>query len=262
MTTSLIGNLLEKSLRKVANCNYDKERPDPAGYVGIEIEVENVGWAPSSQWNTRSLWTLTSEGSLRDGIELVSVPVAGKNIDRALEDADTFLNIYTPHISFRTSVHIHVNVLDLTCEELSRLMKLYLYYEPAFFRLHKEWDRSENLFCIPTYASFEIQEAYRRLDYDLRSGVVRNNYLPWKYSALNSNSIYEHGTLEFRHMGGTSDMKAISSWINILLQLKEAARQDAPPDQPKKVFGKYYESLQVLPRDLEQGQELLDYIGE
>ena len=258
--STLISKILDRSLRAVPKVNHDSKRPDPKGYVGIEIEVENVGWAENASWNSRNLWNLTSEGSLRDGIELVSVPLAGKNIDRALADADKFFNLYTPHLSFRTSVHIHLNVLDLTCEELQRLITLYLHYEPAFFRLHKEWDRSENLFCIPTYKSFEIQEAYRMLNHDLRAGRVSSSYLPWKYSALNSNSIYEHGTVEFRHMGGTINTKEISTWVNILLRLKEAAREDAPPNKPEKVFSEYYKHLEVLQEDLEQGQEILDYI--
>jgi hypothetical protein len=140
---------------------------------------------------------------------------------------------------------------------------LYVFYEPALFRLHNDWSRYENIFCVPARKSLKIQEGYAKLLSNLKTKTLSHregNYVASKYAALNPNPISSLGTLEFRHMGGCVDTKRISDWINILLQLKVAAINSTPLDNPSRVFGPLLNQLNIKQADLEEGWTMLDFI--
>lgn len=238
----------------------DKNRPHPHTSVGIEIEVEGIPGRPVSKWPF-SWWTVKSDGSLSNGLEFVSEPVWGTAISEALKEIDEFFDKESPYLSFRTSVHIHVNVLDISAKQLEHFIKLYLFYEPALFRLHSEWNRYENIFCVPAKKSIKIQDGYASLISDVLADRCRTSYVGCKYSALNPNSVGVFGTLEFRHMGGCADVEKISNWINILLQLKVAALNKTTFDKPSEVFGDQLSYLKVNSKDIDEGWMMLDYIN-
>jgi len=235
----------------------DYSRPHHQTSVGIEVEVEGVD-ATDEDFKR---WTVTNDGSLQGGIELVSLPVWGSGISDALMELDNFFKRSPPYLSFRTSVHVHVNMLDLDTRTVIYLLNLYLFYEKPLFRLHQKWNRYDNMFCVPVRKSIDIQSAYSALIKDLERGRVKGSYVGHKYSALNPNSLSKFGTLEFRHMGGCSDVKEISNWINILLQLKVAAILREPFTDVNEVFGEYASMLKVTDKDLEEGRKMLNYIN-
>ena len=233
----------------------DHSRPAARTSVGIEVELEGVSPATGLNW-----WSCVNDGSLNNGIEYVSEPVWGTSISDALDEMSAVLAEDPPYLSFRTSIHIHVNVLDLNPRELEHFIKLSVFYEPALFRLHNDWDRYENIFCVPAKKSTLVQRGYGSLLHDIRHECVRGDYVASKYAALNPNSVATFGTLEFRHMGGSADMSRVSEWINLLLQLKVSAQEKIPFDQPKKVFGKYFSQLTLKPEDTEDGWNMLEFI--
>ena len=236
----------------------DIKRPHPHTSVGIEVEVENVFRFQNIEWKR---WSTVTEGSILDGIEFVSEPVWGTAITDALDELGDYLETQEPNISFRTSVHIHMNVLDISKEQLSNLIELYLAYEPTLFRLHQEYDRANCVFCIPAYNSHVITKGYGQLLKDLKHDQVRGAYIPCKYSAMNINCLSSLGTLEFRQMGGTTDMNKISDWINILLQLKVAAIKGVDYKKPSEVWGSYEKLLDIKEDDLSLGKRSLSFLN-
>jgi len=237
----------------------DYTRPHPHSSVGIEVEVEGIREYRDTFFKR---WRIDeNEGSLVNGIEFISEPVWGTAITDTLEELADFFAIHPPYISFRTSVHVHLNVLDLTPKQLKRMIELYLVYEPALFRLHDKWDRGNCIFCVPAHQSVVIQQGYSGLFRDLDKGGVNAAYSPWKYSALNTNCLRTLGTLEFRHMGGTDDMNEVSNWIDVLLQLKVAAILDEPLFEPAEVWQEQLPKLTITDEDLTKGKRLVDYLN-
>lgn len=234
----------------------DYTRPHPHTSVGIEVELERIVDPP--QFLKR--WHLERDGSLQNGTEFISEPVWGTAITDALVELEEFLDTEKPLVSFRTSVHVHVNMLDMQAAGMARMLKGYLLYEPALFRLHEDWNRHNNIFCVPARESVIIQKGYGMLLRDLERGHVSTGYINSKYSALNPNCLRSLGTLEFRHMGGTTDVKKISDWIDILLQLKTAAILEADMSDPKDVWGDLHDKLDVRPDDLIEGQSIINKI--
>lgn len=181
---------------------------------GIEIEVENC-YNPLRG----NYWTPTSDGSLRNhGVEYITPPLRLEQIEGALTEFQTL--IPSDHsFSGRTSVHIHMNVRDLTISEIINLVTLYLVVERVLFK----WvghNRNNNPFCIPISDTNYYQQLTHILQHPENIRSVWN-----KYSALNLVPITEKGTIEFRHLYGTANINTIMTWVNLLACLKDKARK-------------------------------------
>lgn len=190
---------------------------DKNTYLGIEVEVENV----QRFYRTSPHWQMIEDGSLRnDGKEFVSLPIKAWRVEQAL---DVLFKNLNKDIEFteRTSIHVHMNIRTLTIPQLETLILTYIVFERALFNFIGE-DRYNNIFCVPIV---ETQFGSNL------SNLIRKKQLAFqwqKYTAMNALPIWDKGTLEFRHLGGTKDIKRILTWINLLLSLKIFALQKPP----------------------------------
>lgn len=168
--------------------------------IGIEIEIEkwNGELPPMFCWHT------TEDGSLKDsGVELVSYPLYGSYIDKALWELKQFYECCPDaEFSHRCSIHVHVNVSTFTYNQLLALIGLYAIYERSLFEF-VEQTRRGNSFCYPL--------------------VGTSNYFHWdedtKYCALNWKPIRTQMTVEYRHLEGTKDLKKLRRWIALVTKL-------------------------------------------
>lgn len=192
---------------------------DKNTYVGLEMEIENV---ECFVHNGSPYWRLTEDGSLRNhGYEFITPPIRAWRVEHALHQLLTKQIPPDVEYSDRTSVHVHINVRTLTVPQLEALVLTYLLFEKTLF----SWighNRYENIFCVP------ICETNMGLMLD---GLIQRNnpHITWqKYTALNLLPITEKGTIEFRHLHGTGDIKKIITWINLILSLKKFALRHEP----------------------------------
>lgn len=187
----------------------------PSDAVGIEIEVEGTDQDFTA---LQDKWRVTSDGSLRDrGAELISLPVQGEDLDKTLEKlhewACTQDNL---RFSERCSVHIHVNVGDLTAYQLGMFLAVSVLFEGSLFLLAGR-DRLCNTFCLPTYKvptnldNISALLNYRNFDH-LRS---------MKYLGISTNRAMDLNTLEFRMFNGTVHTETLRTYIDFVLSLKE-----------------------------------------
>jgi len=199
-------------------------------HMGLEIEVENVIFRDDNistifRENLESSDILPSlffkaveDGSLRNyGLEFVSKPgLTGQEILAGLDLLfnQTKLFRYTFDTSHRTSIHVHVNVLDLTYLQLKRLYLWYLILEPLFFSL--SGNRNRNIFCVPvTQTYFDFYK------FAISSNAVGfdNHLNRWKkYCAFNMLPVPKFGTVEFRHHAGTNNSDVITNWMTFIYQ--------------------------------------------
>lgn len=178
--------------------------------IGIEVEVEN--YAPKLGELNRA-WNVTTDGSLRNnGAELVSKPFMAAHAPAML---NYLFNGYLSDQCFfgpRTSVHVHLNVQDLTKEQVFNIIMLYAVYERLLYKFAGR-GRQKNVYCVPL---FDCDLLVYMLELD--DARVRS----WsKYTGLNILPMMEYGTIEFRHMHGTTDVKKLCTWINLITRLKE-----------------------------------------
>lgn len=202
--------------------------------VGIEIEAEGVP-ADGIDWKTCKGWAVHNDGSLRNGVEFVSSaprPVAGIKDDVERLNAMFGKVGYVPVYSFRTSLHVHVNVQDFTHLELMNLFALYTLFEQPLLELGGE-ERVGNVHCMPVFlASYPLEQIRAglnkttgRLDANLQL-LMRNDL---RYASFNWASIAKFGTVEFRSHRGTSNPDTIDRWVRLLMDMKNMARHFNSP---------------------------------
>lgn len=187
--------------------------------IGLEMEVEN---ADNNMVTVYPAWTSRDDGSLRNnGTEYVSVPIAGRRIHFAINQFYDNINSDC-HFSPRTSIHVHLNVLDLSIDQIAVLLLTYALFERQLYAFIGS-DRDKSNFCVPMYES-----SYKTIKYFL------NNNESWqapqlersRYMGLNVDAVRKFGSLEFRHLEGTKNKEKLVHWINLLFRLKIYAREN------------------------------------
>ena len=186
----------------------------PNFIFGVELEMENIKSDPKPN-KFNNYWTPTTDNSLRNnGVEFVSLPLKAFQIEKALTQLQTNNPNYKPEFTERTSTHVHMNVRDLTLDQIMALVLVYTSVEKLLFK----WvghNRQDNIFCCPLW----------KTNYFKYFATITQNPLKipstWqKYTALNLIPIYNKGTVEFRHLYGTWDKEVIIPWINLLSRMK------------------------------------------
>lgn len=174
--------------------------------VGIEVEVENQ----NHRRPTARCWTVTEDGSLRNGgVEFVSRPIKAKDAPAAIQHL--FKGDFDQDYCFspRTSVHVHLNMLDVPTEKVVDLLLIYSLFEKSLYRFVGK-GRWKNIYCTPITESL------------LLMGIAERGLgATWeKYTGLNLLPLRDKGTIEFRHMHGTIDAKKLCIWIDLITRLK------------------------------------------
>jgi len=258
---------------------------DENSFVGIEVEVEGIHGEVGA---VAPFWKLIEDGSLRNhGYEFVSTPIKGKAIPAALHQLKTELTRSSPKHDFseRTSVHVHMNVRDLTCESFMTMLMTYLVFESTLYKFIFDTcgrKRSDNIFCVPIQESGVTSMAldraillFERGDNKLAMHTLNSSWK--KYAGINLVPIRSFGTVEFRHLGGIMDIGRIMTWINLLLSIKKhsiAFPYEMIKDRilglnttsmydmfTKEVFGQYADSIlrYNVQQELEKGVNYVKY---
>lgn len=252
-------------------------------FVGMEIELENLpdfGHHWINEVTKTSLWTVTNDGSLRNhGLEFImqtdnKEPLRGGDITRALFRFRKVMKDYmkicsAPSCSERTSLHVHLDVRDLSLSQLQKLILLYSIFEELFFKW-ADPTRITNNYCRSLTFHSDITQRMARIlaiqdddkGYHMMVNLLENGN---KYDACNYLSVRQRGSLEFRLLGGTYDTKVMLSWINKLQALKKAAKDESivvdsfPEDMSQRglgnligqVFGQWGDDLVDLATELD-----------
>lgn len=193
------------------------ETVDPKGIVGIEVEVENV--TRITPEINLGFWRIDNDGSLRNnGKEFISAPIPTAYVVPALENLFRSLN-KDLDFSRRTSIHVHFNVTQMTLDQLTGFLYVYLSVEKLLFD-YAGLKRATSVFCVPLTETVLAQSLVRH-PRDSAEIFYRKLQGFWqKYTALNLLPMYEQGSIEFRHMPGTASISRIVTWINLLSCLK------------------------------------------
>lgn len=202
-------------------------RPKKGGY-GIEIEVEGnnlphglPGWAEHQDGSLRGESTeyvfaspLDYDASLKKLTEL----------ETAFRDSKSKLDF-----SYRTSIHVHVNVSDLPLVQVANFITTYFILEDVMFDFAGR-DRAGNLFCLRgSDAQGLIQTLIASIRYGRPLDYLNSDQI--RYSALNPKALVQHGSLEIRSFRGTEDFDAVRQWLTIVHQLRQSVGNFEDPQQ-------------------------------
>ena len=214
--------------------------------IGIEVEVENQ----AHRRPTHNVWSITDDNSLRNGgVEFISRPIAASMAPAALQHL--FHGDFDQDYCFspRTSVHVHLNMQDAPTEKVLDLLFIYGLFEKALYRFVGK-GRWKNIYSTPITETNILT--------NLASHGLR---CPWeKYTGFNILPLAEKGTVEFRHMHGTIDVKKLCVWIDLITRLKAYVMKTSTEEIRRtiinfnggqintlgvEVFGELFEYLQI-----------------
>jgi hypothetical protein len=183
--------------------------------AGSELEIEDVrGWDEEALENLSI--AVESDGSLRNGgREFLLPPSTKANLIDTFNAVHQNLELGPQPYTNRTSTHVHVNCMYATPQQVKTLLLLYAIFEPLAFA-YVGSERKENIHCMPLNST-HMPNLYNH-------GNLESLREKWhKYTALNILPLNELGTVEFRHLGGTSDEKYFTEWVNFLETLWTSA---------------------------------------
>jgi hypothetical protein len=203
---------------------YEGQCSAPSLLFGVELEIEGLTQSPDNY--TFNGIDYHADGSLRNnGAEFVTRPMNYVDTEAVLHKFFNMGGFSEKNYSERCSVHVHINVGDISEEHLRTMLAVYASHERALF----DWigdNRKHNIFCVPWYET------------NLSTGVsqdmqtLANISRAWmKYTALNLLPIWRQNTIEFRHMGGTCNIERILTWMRLI-----AAMYTYSKNTPLKTF--------------------------
>ncbi len=179
-------------------------------YVGVELEFSSMPGARVSYWSWHS------DGSVRGsapGELVLRTPTPPLFFDEAV-------NEYRDKIMDKVSVndscgmHVHVDVCDLTMEELRGVLLFYSVLERTIYKYCGS-DRDNNNFCVPLW------ECWNKVDLFGRGLAVENRL---RYCGLNLAAIRKFGSIEFRMHPGVVSADKIARWVGLCARIKEYGR--------------------------------------
>lgn len=205
----------------------------PEGNVAIEIECEFERMLDFHDLDNPPGWRIVGENSLRNGLEFVSRnPVKSTYIPTHLGRWEGRINEYGTPVekSPRTSIHVHVNVLNGTVMDSLNAVTSYYLAETALLGMCGE-SRKGNLFCLSLAdAPYSVHTMTKSmLKGGWPYGALRQEEA--KYGSLNLASIPNRGSMEFRAMEGTLDTKRIGEWATNLCSLVDMSKKFKAPKE-------------------------------
>lgn len=199
---------------------------NPELMMGIELEIEGLPRGADDYIDDLSSkgFVVTTDESLRGvnirrtgqqtagfAYEFISKPMAQAHLIHGLEQFFKVVPCTAANYTDRTSVHVHVNCLDMTHEQVQCLALLYTVVEDIMFKFVGN-DRDQNIYCIPWRQCRLNHDMLEKMEMHGKTAIKQ-----WqKYTALNLLPLINQGTVEFRHMNGTCDLPRLTQWLNMI----------------------------------------------
>jgi len=221
------------------------------GEVGIEIEVEGRNLIHE---NLDKYWSYHEEGSLRgEHAEYVLTnPIRRDRVRDALEYLSASLNrAELVEGSPNTSVHVHINVQDMSVKQMYTFACAYLIFEDLLVEYCGP-KRVGNLFCLRAKdAEFLVKDMVQHVRDVKRYLVVYGDGV--RYSSMNLCALAKFGSIEFRAMRGVNaNADLICPWVDTLLSIKDTSKMFANPRELVQAFSRFNTDAFVrnfLPRE-------------
>lgn len=194
------------------------------GDIGLEIEAEGKSLfnSPISFWNCHIDQSLRHVDQHPPIEYVLKQPLSRKGVSDALTYLLKKLKAAGSEIrmSYRCSVHVHVNCQRLTMKQIYQYILLYMIFEDMLVNFSGK-DRVGNFFCLRAkdaeYWVKVLQDSIKTMQF---TELFNDN---WRYTSCNTASLGKFGSLEFRSMRGTIDQKLIETWIDLLCHIRDVA---------------------------------------
>jgi hypothetical protein len=222
--------------------------------VGVEWEYNRADTvAPINSWASKWNSKIIHDGSC--GMEVVTAPMAGDFIEKALTELGSSFKKAGATANAQCGIHVHVDAHDVAWSDMYRLLATYAHIEPLLYLLAGQ-ERMTNQYCKscgPEYREALNHETDRKnavlsiaLGYGLANSGKQNmrngcdkkgggryrglNIMPWlagrKFRAPDT-------TVEFRIHGNSLDSKQVVGWTKVCARLVDWVTKSSDSDFSK-----------------------------
>lgn len=194
--------------------------PNIQGRFGVEIECEGTALpAPNNP-----AWAVHNEGSLRNnGIEYVlTQPLDKEPLNVTLLSLQHRMRDARLRPSYRTSTHIHINMLHETLETTLRFICIYTIFDLLFNHICGPL-RDGNLFCLGARETGDVQLGITLLIAAAKHQDFGGQLPRGKYASLNMQPLWRFGSLECRIFPMSIDPPQILGWTDWLQRILDYA---------------------------------------
>lgn len=200
--------------------------------VGVEVELENLAtnWRGASACSN---WDVVNDGSLRGVAREIRSrgPVRGSRLKEDITQLfQSFQsNDLVPHANMRTSMHVHVNMLDMTRVDIVAFLVTASLADSILFQ-HTGENRAFTGYSAPTdtlLAKLAGAAAARYNTHATNEGFLgfSTDSLGSRYQSVNLKALTKHGTVEFRHFETPNTKQEMISIINACISVKLLSKE-------------------------------------
>lgn len=216
-----------------------KSRPDhghkPAGIDDVALLVarnatEKVDIREWEHTQGNDDWVIKPDSSC--GMEICTPIMKGWNgLRKCCDVSHAFMNDPQIKVDQRCSVHVHVEVADLTHEQLASVIAHWFKVEPVFMDAMPP-QRKRNRYC-----QFMGMTNLLQHDSKFGAGEIAKRVGNVKYYSVNTNQMIKNGrkTIEFRTIEGegVKDPFTIKNWVRLIIHFVEMTKNRPFPSQFK-----------------------------
>lgn len=201
------------------------------GITGSELEVVSAYYSDTdaTKWRIKTDASVMGQGY---GLELVSPILQGAQGEADLITVLEAMNTLDITANKTCGLHVHVGVSDWQIGNFKNLYKRYAKFESTLDSIMPVSRRKSNGdYCRSNLPCFidtnydvrnlpnkKLAEAFKSID---KCTTLRKlgNKLDNRYVKLNLQSFWKHGTIEFRHHSGTTDVAKITNWLTLCMAM-------------------------------------------
>lgn len=237
------------SFDKLSRSKSDNDLPAGIYYLAEKLRQclnKNVEITKWQYTNNNKNWVLKPDSSC--GIEVCSPPYRGQHgFEEFRQVLCNFLSDDKIYADSRCSMHVHVEIEDLTLDQLMNLLQKWINYELMFFLLTNT-GRWLNQYCIPIGFCKDFS-----CDSDYDALTLVGKLSEYKYYSVN---LYHYAknrkkTIEFRCMGHEACMNPedAANWCKLLLCFVDRCKNNKLLDRVKIEYKKLSDALDFLDLD-------------
>lgn len=215
--------------------------------------------------DTSNAWRIKSDssvsGNYSHGLELVTPVLHGtRDYERLMLVLDAINNIDGITVNRTCGLHVHVGVENWEVSNFKNLVKRYAKFEKALDSvMPNSRRRSNGSYCESNFShSYTLKNIYKEIDKQKTIRQLTDECAHSRYTKLNLQSFWKHGTVEFRHHSGTTNPDKISNWLKVCLAMCEAGdtKRVVKVDQDSNLQVNNY-TLQVFFNGLAKASDLI-----
>jgi putative amidoligase enzyme len=182
---------------------------DAVRYItAVGIDARSIGYSHS----TTNYWKVLTDGSVSNGIEVVSPPLKGEAGLEELRKVMEALSSNGGSIDRECGMHVHVDMAGLNADEIIGFVGFYADRQDAIDQLVSRSRRgTANSYCMPL--------SRREITSALPSLRGQGSMYVDRYRKVNLMSYPRYGTVEVRHHQGTLNSKKAVAWVRMLLAM-------------------------------------------